>query len=205
MLTLSHPVTKAVALAVLLGTTALASTTFAGSPGNMAPNTAVNEATMTTPAPVASTAAPMMMHQGPMHAAMSPADMDAKMKHHVEVRIKTLHDELKVTADQDAAWETVAQAMRDNEESMSKLVDTRHTNVGTMTAVDDIKSYQEIAQNHADSLAKFVAAFEPFYNSLTADQKKTADEFFSKSQMHEHKHMHKHGASKTAPAAPATK
>ena len=41
-----------------------------------------------------------------------------------------------------------------------------------------------ITQAHADGLAKFSAAFEPFYNGLTADQKKAADAFFNDFRAH---------------------
>ncbi len=114
--------------------------------------------------------------------------LEEKMDKHVEKRIKSLHDALKITKDQDAAWEKVAQTMRDNENSVVKLIEVRKENAKTMSAVDDIKSYQAIAQAHADGMTKFVAVFEPFYGSLTDAQKKNADNFFGKEQKHHWKH-----------------
>ena len=178
MLMFHRPIAYTAALAVLLGTTALAVPVFAADSDsmNMPASPTTSDATQ-----------PKTHHH---HAKEDPAE---RMKQHVEIRIKTLHDELKVTKEQDAQWETVAQAMRDSEANMAKLVETRKANKGTMSAIDDVKSYQAIAQAHADGLAKFIAAFEPFYNSLNDAQKKTADSFFGKSQKHGRRH-HDHEA-----------
>lgn len=47
-----------------------------------------------------------------------------------------------------------------------------------MTAVEDIKSYAEIAGAHADDLKKFAPVFEALYNSMSDEQKKNADTIF---------------------------
>jgi hypothetical protein len=47
-----------------------------------------------------------------------------------------------------------------------------------MNAVDDLKSYGEIAEAHAAGIKKFVEAFEPLYSSMSDDQKKAADRAF---------------------------
>ena len=48
----------------------------------------------------------------------------------------------------------------------------------TMTAVDDLKSYAEIADAHADGLKKFVPAFEALYASMSDAQKANANTLF---------------------------
>ena len=47
-----------------------------------------------------------------------------------------------------------------------------------MTAVEDLKSYSEIAQAHADGLKNFIPVFEALYASMSDDQKKDADTLF---------------------------
>lgn len=122
----------------------------------------------------------------------SAAPSSGTTKHHkhksmedmVETRIKTLHDKLGVTPDQETEWSDVAQAMRDNEASIKTLIEDRHQNAKTMTAVQDLESYSKIAQAHADGLTKVASAFEPLYDSMSDDQKKNADEVFGRFEGH---------------------
>jgi periplasmic protein CpxP/Spy len=96
----------------------------------------------------------------------------------VEARIKELHTKLKITPAQEALWDNVTQVMRDNGKTMEALITARSEKAGTMTAVDDLKSYSEIAEGHADGLKKFIPVFEPLYASMSDAQKKDADTLF---------------------------
>ena len=96
----------------------------------------------------------------------------------VEARIKELHTKLKITPAQEELWNNVAQVMRDNAKTMEALIKARSEKASTMTAVDDLKSYSEIAEAHADGLKKFIPAFEPLYASMSDAQKKNADTLF---------------------------
>ena len=96
----------------------------------------------------------------------------------VEARIKELHTKLKITPAQEELWNNVAQTMRDNAKTMEALIKARSEKAGTMTAVDDLKSYSEIAEAHADGLKKFIPAFEPLYAGMSDAQKKSADTLF---------------------------
>jgi hypothetical protein len=97
---------------------------------------------------------------------------------HVEARIKELHTKLKITPAQEELWNNVAQAMRDNAKTMEALIKARSEKAGAMTAVEDLKSYGEIAEAHADGLKKFIPAFEPLYAGMSDAQKKSADKLF---------------------------
>ncbi len=96
----------------------------------------------------------------------------------VEARIKELHTKLKITPAQEELWKNVVQVMRDNAKTMEALIKTRSEKAGAMTAVDDLKSYSEIAEAHADGLRKFIPAFEPLYAGMSDAQKKSADTLF---------------------------
>ncbi|HVJ52961.1 MAG TPA: Spy/CpxP family protein refolding chaperone [Aliidongia sp.] len=96
----------------------------------------------------------------------------------VETRIKSLHDKLKITDAQSAQWDTFATAMRDGAKATGDLIKTRQENGASMTAVDDTKSYADIAQAHADSAKKIADAFAPLYAAMSDDQKKNADSVF---------------------------
>jgi protein CpxP len=98
----------------------------------------------------------------------------------VEQRIKQLHAELKITPDQESKWNSVAQAMRDNAASMEKLVaEKRQQAPQSMTAVDDLKTYQEFTQQHLDGLKNLTSAFSSLYDAMPDQQKKNADQVFA--------------------------
>jgi hypothetical protein len=96
----------------------------------------------------------------------------------VEARIKELHTKLTITPEQEESWNKVVQVMRDDAKTMEALIKARVEKSGTMNAVDDLKSYGEIAQAHADGLKNFIAVFEPLYAGMSDAQKKSADMLF---------------------------
>jgi len=96
----------------------------------------------------------------------------------VEGRIKDLHDKLKITRAQEDLWANVAQSMRASAGEMEPLVKARADHSGTATAVEDLQSYGQLAEAHAESLKKFGAAFAPLYDSMSDVQKKNADMIF---------------------------
>jgi protein CpxP len=97
----------------------------------------------------------------------------------VEQRITQLKAALKITPDQESKWNAVAQAMRDNAASMEKLVATKRAIApASMTAVDDLKTYQEFTQARLDGLKNLTSSFKSLYDSMPADQKKNADQVF---------------------------
>ena len=95
-----------------------------------------------------------------------------------EARIKDLHARLKITPDQEDLWNKVTEVMRDNAKTMDTLNQARFEKAKTMTAVEDLKSYGEIAEAHADGIKKFIPVFESLYASMSDDQKKDADTLF---------------------------
>jgi len=97
----------------------------------------------------------------------------------VEARIKELRTKLKITANEEDQWNAVVQVMRDNARAMDDLIQARKANTSTMTALDDVKAYSEIADARAEGVKKFVAAFEPLYTSMSDAQKKVADQLFN--------------------------
>jgi periplasmic protein CpxP/Spy len=100
----------------------------------------------------------------------------------VEQRITALHASLKITPAEEAQWNGVAQAMRENAAAMDKLVATNRTSPPqSMTAVQDLQTYQQVAQAHVDGLKNLTAAFSTLYNAMPADQKQIADQVFQTS------------------------
>ena len=95
----------------------------------------------------------------------------------LEVRIEVLHEKLKITQAQEELWNNVTEVMRQSAQTMATIfakIKSRNTNTGT--PVDDIKSYSQVADAHANSVKKFIPVFEAFYNDLSDAQKKTIEE-----------------------------
>jgi|SRR5579862_896953 len=100
----------------------------------------------------------------------------------IEERITDLHKKLHVTPDQEALWSDVAQVMRENGQKMRDEVAQRSAKLKTMNAVDDLKSYQMITDEHADGLKRLIPAFEALYAKMTPAQQKNADLVFGEQQ-----------------------
>jgi protein CpxP len=96
----------------------------------------------------------------------------------VEMRIKDMHAKLDITASQEQQWARVVEVMRDNAKAMDALTKARHEHARTMTAVDDLVSYGEITEAHAEGIKKFTPVFASLYAQMSDDQKTDADTLF---------------------------
>ena len=100
----------------------------------------------------------------------------------VEERITDLHKKLHVTADQQDLWNDMAQVMRANAQKMRDNVTDRSARLKSMNAVDDLRSYQKITDEHADGLKRLLPAFEALYAKMSPAQQKNADHVFGDQQ-----------------------
>jgi len=125
----------------------------------------------------------VLANPGPSRAASSEPDLatagTVSKADPVEARIKELHTKLKITQAQETLWNNLTQVMRDNAKMMEALIKARSAKASTMTALEDLKSYGEIAEAHSDGLKKFIPVFEPLYASMSDAQKKGADALFN--------------------------
>ena len=107
----------------------------------------------------------------------------------VEVRIKDMHDKLKITTMQEQQWSKVEQAMREDAKNLDALTQARSDNANKFSAVDDLKSYGEIAEAHATGIKNLTPLFAALYDGMSDVQKKEADALFRHG---DHKHGHKY-------------
>ncbi len=99
---------------------------------------------------------------------------------YVEARIKALHDELKITPAEEPQWSAVAAAMRDNAKSTGALIAERAKKTKSMSAVENLRTYEAIAKAHLDGIEKLLPAFEALYAVMPEAQKKNADLVFNR-------------------------
>ena len=113
-------------------------------------------------------------------AAVQPASPapSAETQAAVEQRVKALQSELGITNAQMPIWSSFAQAMRDNAASTDALFSQRAGAVATMSAVENMHSYAQIARTYADSTERLATAFDSLYASLSETQRQAADTLF---------------------------
>ena len=92
--------------------------------------------------------------------AFAPTAQAADKGNHedrTELRISHMHAKLKITTAEEGQWARVAETMRDNAKAMNALSQARHEQAKTTTAVEDLKSYGEITEAHAEGIRKLKA------------------------------------------------
>jgi periplasmic protein CpxP/Spy len=109
-------------------------------------------------------------------AASAAANNPAQQR--VEARIKQLHSQLHITAAEEPQWQKFAQTMRDNAREIDETAMQRSQQFPTMTAVENLQSYETLAESHVQHLQKLIPAFQSLYDAMTPEQKKNADEVF---------------------------
>lgn len=95
-----------------------------------------------------------------------------------DARLNALQAQLHITDAQMPQWKAFAQAMRQNASSTDALFRQRAQSVTNMSALDNMKSYAQIARAYADSTQALAEAFEPLYVALNDQQRHTIDALF---------------------------
>ncbi|WP_200877396.1 Spy/CpxP family protein refolding chaperone [Methylobacter tundripaludum] len=108
-----------------------------------------------------------------------------------ELRIKDMHAKLKITSAQEEQWAKVTQVMLEDAKTMDAQTQTRADHAKNMTAVDDLKSYGEITEAHANGIKKLIPVFADLYTSMSDAQKIEADTLFREG-VHKHKNKQSH-------------
>ena len=84
------------------------------------------------------TSQPLQLHTDAPQKTLAATQATSDKADTVEARITSLHAELKITPAEDAMWNGVAQAMRENITNLEKLVAEKATQAPqNMTALDD--------------------------------------------------------------------
>ena len=135
------------------------------------PGVALAQST-TAPAPVtpppATTASPLAAQPAPGNNA----------EQRVETHIRQLHAQLRITPAEQPQWDQFAQVMRENARDMDQAFMQRAQQYPTMNAVQNMQSYEQIAEAHAQHLQKLVPAFDTLYNAMPEQQRQLTDQVF---------------------------
>ena len=96
----------------------------------------------------------------------------------VERRIKELHGQLQITPAEEPQWNEFAQLMRENARDMDQAFGQRAQQFPTMNAVQNMQSYEQLSEEHAQRVQKLVPAFQKLYDAMPDAQKRVADQVF---------------------------
>lgn len=122
--------------------------------------------------------APLALAQSAPQSNTAASPPRAVITSRVEQRIKRLRELLKITPSEELQWTAVAQAMREDAETVGALIRKRRENAAKMNAVEDLRTYEAIAEAHAKGVARLASAFEALYTVMPLAQQKNADEVF---------------------------
>jgi periplasmic protein CpxP/Spy len=167
---LKKPLILPAALALVLGTTAFTSG-YAQTP---APSSQAPTATAPQQPGTAAQQAQPRRDRDRMQGRDDHRRLDFTAR--AEARIAYVKAELKITSAQQAAFDRYAQVIRDNAASMQKNFQNMHGQRKDMTAIDRVEQRAKMAQARDQYEQQYLGAFKPLYTSLSADQKKVADD-----------------------------
>ncbi len=123
-------------------------------------------AAMSTPPTEA--ASPMSSHRTP--------GVNAQQR--VEEHIRQLRAQLKITQAEEPQWDRFANVMRQNARAMDQEFAHRMQQFPNMNALQNMQSYQQIAETHARGLKQLVPAFAQLYDTMPEQQKQLTDQVF---------------------------
>jgi protein CpxP len=118
-------------------------------------------------------------------APANPGAAPTEARHHatervlpgqfVEGRIAFMKAELKITPAQEAQWQQVAAAMRENAKALDQAVTTARQDRGTTDVIKRIELREQFAKVRAENDARLLTAFKPLYASLSPEQQQMAN------------------------------
>ncbi|HEX5455069.1 MAG TPA: Spy/CpxP family protein refolding chaperone [Stellaceae bacterium] len=102
----------------------------------------------------------------------------------IEQQINELRKKLKITQPQQAAFDGLAQVMRQNAQSMDALAQQQQQNQPG-SAVEDLRTAVRFSEAETEGLKRLLPALETLYNSLSDQQKRTVDQVLGSNQQAE--------------------
>jgi len=127
-------------------------------------------------------------------AKSTTARMDKSWEERTEQRIADLQAQLLITVEQQKAFDDLAAVMRENSKVARANWEKWYKEAGKLNAVDSLKAHASMSDVRAKSMERLVAVFDTLYKQLSDEQKKVADDVFSRHQ--------RRGPAKNKAAAP---
>jgi hypothetical protein len=125
---------------------------------------------------------------GPMGDGPGPAgrggmsireDHEAIHAAYFEARLKVLHDQLGLRAEQESAWQTFTTQLNEQGKQMLALVKKHHEGDAPKTAPERVEQMASHAQDHVQQAKLMADAVKTFYANLDDAQKAKFDQKFN--------------------------
>ena len=82
--------------------------------------------------------------------------------------MKSLHDQLHITAAQEQNWQGFASVMKSNMEASAAAMATRQQKFDNMNAVEDLQSFADMTGQEAERLSRLVGPLQTLYGPVVA-------------------------------------
>ena len=94
----------------------------------------------------------------------------------VDGRIAFLQAELKITPQQEAQWQPVAAAMRQNANALDQVIGSARQQRGAIDAVQRLTMREQFDKVRIENDERLLSAFKPLYASLSPEQQQIANQ-----------------------------
>jgi periplasmic protein CpxP/Spy len=122
----------------------------------------------TTPPAATATASPMAARPVP----------GGTHEQRVETYIRQLRAQLHITPSEQPQWNRYIAVLRENAIGMDQELAQRIAQFQTMNALQNLQSYEKLAEAHAQYVQKLVPAFADLYNAMPEQQQRLTDQVF---------------------------
>lgn len=116
----------------------------------------------------------------PRSAPAQPPAPPSAGNQEIERQITDLRRKLNITPGQQPQFDALAQAMRQNAQAMDALAQQEQQN-SKPNAVEAVRSGGRFAEAEAEGLKRLLPPLQALYDSLSEQQKRTADQVFASS------------------------
>ena len=130
-----------------------------------------------------------MAAETPQHQYAATKFDPVKMQERMDQRAKRMHDALKITPAQEAAWQAYLSALKSN---MPQRGQFDRAAFKQMPAPERMEKRIEMARSHITRMENNLAATKTFYAQLTPEQQKLFDEKAGRFSQRGHMRMMRH-------------
>lgn len=118
--------------------------------------------------------------------SMMPGDMGTNPVAHAQKHLAELKAKLKLTKDQQPAWETFSTQVNDQAKNMAAMQDKKKdmTQAMSKSAPEHMAMMAEMMKTRAENMAKMADAVKTFYTELSTDQQKAFDKMHAEHMSH---------------------
>lgn len=118
--------------------------------------------------------------------SMMPGDMGTNPVARAQKHLSELEATLKLTRNQQPAWDTFSAQVNNQAKNMAAMQDTKKDMAQTLpkSAPEHMAMMAEMMKTHAENMSRMAAAAKTFYDQLTTDQQKAFDKLHTEHMSH---------------------